>query len=385
METIKALKKLRKCMYQGKDISESDAEYYYDVLDKTQGFGLTINNGKYTLCRENGTNIRRPSLVLTRLIKDLQSIQKYKAIVHEDLLEACNNNDYDGIQTIFDLCNDEDLFEIMITIGKDYQVPLIALVHCKQFSQRITVILDQCKPCQSITSIVTLPHHPKIHSKLMKLGCHLINTTRKIITHSWNHPSQNGIDKADLKHLIVQRDANIAKGTIARNEVLKKSNLETDIVKVICTNQQDGTTTFGVILSDNLRKSMIIAYLKPAIETHIGNCLECALVALQNLDESVSGEVMQLNRGDHAVLILKDAIVVDPWFGAIYPKAELPQKMMTYIEATSGTGKTVNICTNAKVGTFDTLQHYCLSKNGCFYITCENSSKQFAILSRKLK
>jgi hypothetical protein len=384
METIKALKKLRKYIYQGKDISESDAEYYYDILEKTQTFSLMCDKGKYKLCRQNGCKIRRPSLVLTRLIKDLQSIQKYKTVVHGDLLESCKNNDYDGIQSIFDFCTDEDLFEILITIGKDYQIPLISLVLRKRFAERITIILDQCKPSEPITSKFELP--PQVHSKLMKLGCYLINETRKIITKSWNHPSQNGIDKATLKEMIVQRDTNITNGTIARNEVLFKSNLKKDIVKVISAEPITSTETkFGVKLSHTLRISMIDAYMKPAIETNTGNCLECALFALKTLEKThVAGEVMQLDRGDHAVLILNDKLVVDPWFGTMYPKTELPQKMMTYIEATSGTGTTVNICTNAQVGKFDSLYYYGLSKSGTFYITCDNESEQFAVLSLKL-
>ncbi len=396
METINDLKDLRKCISQGQNII--DPEYYHDILEKTHRLGLVFKKGHYSLRRANGSKVPKPYQELTRLIEDLRSIKKYKSIVHENLLQACKNKNFHCIQTIFDLCNDEDLYELITTIGSDYQLPLRLLCdfpssktssNCtescslEKISNRITILLDKCSASEPITSLVTIKS--KKHPKLMKLACHLINATRKMIINSWNHPSHNGLDKADLQKMKDQRIENISKGTIARDKVLFKANLDKEIITVVSKqNKKDGTTTFHVVLSTHLRNAMIDAYLKPAIETNTGNCLECALVALRMV-KNIPGEVMYLNRGDHAVLILKNKIIVDPWYGAVYSKHECADKMMTYIEATSANGKVANICTNAQINKLDTLEFYCLSKSGTFYITCDTNSKEFVILSNKLK
>jgi len=292
------------------------------------------------------------------------------------LLEACKDNNKKLIANrLNDKTNDKLLFKELFTIEKGYEFPFQYLIHNDTYDERINEILKVSKPCKPITMKIPIPSKC---SKLMKLGYKVINETRKIIINSWTHPSQTGKNKSSLQNMIQQRNENRRIGNLAKDKIFKQSiqlNENKISLKEITNLANCDETEFILKLSDSLRNQMLDAFIQPSINTKIGNCQECVMVAFQlirNLSKHVQAEMMYLDLGDHIVLILDDKVVVDPWFGTVYLKRDISSKMMTYIEVTSSNGICFNICANAKVGTVDTLKYYSLSPSGLFRFTCCN-------------
>ncbi len=282
-------------------------------------------------------------------------------------LKACHKEDHKFIQKILSSYTDKNLFEMVFYIGQDGTFPLQFLIKSGKYNEKIESILNITK--YKYTNIIPfndlIPLPIVRQSKLMLYGYYLVNKTREYIKKSWNHPSIK--PNYPQEEIIKQREANLEEGRKARDEIFCQIILNdpTQIKNIYQMKENE----LLVKMSCSLQRKMLNAYIAPALKNGIGNCQECAIVAF--LKCKYKAEIMHLDKGDHAVLIIKDHIIVDPWLGVVYLKSQLQDKLKTYIQVTGNNGILYNIITSTK---YDTLIPFNLSPSGIYKILDHNSN-----------
>jgi len=273
--------------------------------------------------------------------------------------DTCRQKDDSSIQLYFKHFTTRKLFDMLFDIGPNAKFPFLFLIEDSKYNELLLPILLHTRVKYARILPIDRPIPSKGKSKLMQYGYYLLNETRKIICLSWNHPSNYN----KLGEIIKKREENLKKGKEARDKVLFQ-NLKKALIKDV---KQINENLFKVNLHHALQRKMLKANIQPAIRNGIGNCFECAVVAFLQCKKYKS-EIMHLKKGDHAVLIIENLIVVDPWLGVVYLKSELQTKLMTYIQVNYN-NQLFNIVTNAKYGLYDELVFYSLSPSGYFDIT----------------
>lgn len=187
---------------------------------------------------------------------------------------------------------------------------LIALIRINPL--KIKKLSDYIDDTKIIQQYHCSPSSEMCHN--IKIACAIANETRQAITASSSHPQINDAGNDEFIRLSNKLE-------------LERSCQEPTVFTIL---------THPIEFLFDTKHAVNKKIAQTALEHHLGNCYEFAIVArylLKMRYRDVPAEIYEVSNGDHVFLVIgngKNAVVCDGWAGEIYPMYDIERKLKCF-------------------------------------------------------